>query len=536
MRRAGTLAWFAAHEARLAWRDWVALVTGGGRRRTVGVVAGAAVMVAFLHGVAWLTVGPWAGVAASPDQRVLLAVTGVLLSSGSLMLSQALESATRLFYARGDLDLVLASPAVAPRLFAVRALGVVAGNFLLTMLLAAPFVHVLAWLGGLRWLAAYAAMAALAMLAGALALLLTLAMFRAFGPRRTRTVAQILAAVVGAAFAIGVQFAAIASTGALASGALGRLALLARFAPGEASLVWWPARALLGEPVALAALLALGIAALLVAIRLVAPRFGAIALQAGSVAATTGSAPGRAACFASGRAAGEGSRAAPARGGVLRSRSPAQALRRKEWTLLLRDPWLLSQSLMQLLYLLPAAFLLWFSLYAGSASSAVLVPVLVVAAGQLAGGLAWLAVSGEDAPELIATAPVRPSRVLRAKAEAVLAAVGAVFAPLVLLLAIAAPLAALAAAAGILVAAASATAIQFWFRTQARRSHFRRRQTSSRIASVAEALSSIGWAGAAALAAAGTWLAVFPAILTLAILFAVRVTSPARRARDRRAG
>ena len=34
-------------------------------------------------------------------------------------------------------------------------------------------------------------------------------------------------------------------------------------------------------------------------------------------------------------------------------------LRRKEWTLLLRDPWLVSQTLMQLLYLLPPALMLW---------------------------------------------------------------------------------------------------------------------------------------------------------------------------------
>ena len=45
--------------------------------------------------------------------------------------------------------------------------------------------------------------------------------------------------------------------------------------------------------------------------------------------------------------------------------SPARALRHKEWTLLLRDPWLMSQTLMQLLYLLPSAFLLWRSFYAG---------------------------------------------------------------------------------------------------------------------------------------------------------------------------
>ena len=66
-------------------------------------------------------------------------------------------------------------------------------------------------------------------------------------------------------------------------------------------------------------------------------------------------------------------------------------------------------------------------------------PVLIVAAGQLGGGLAWLAVSGEDAPDLIASAPVPPGRVLRAKTEAVLGGIAMVLAPFVAVLAIASP-------------------------------------------------------------------------------------------------
>ena len=96
--------------------------------------------------------------------------------------------------------------------------------------------------------------------------------------------------------------------------------------------------------------------------------------------------------------------------------SPAQALRRKEWVLLWRDPWLMSQSLMQLLYLLPPFFLLSRMFYGEGTGAALLVPVLIMAAGQLAGGLAWLAISGEDAPDLIASAPVTAARVWRAKA------------------------------------------------------------------------------------------------------------------------
>jgi ABC-2 type transport system permease protein len=149
-----------------------------------------------------------------------------------------------------------------------------------------------------------------------------------------------------------------------------------------------------------------------------------------------------------------------------------------------------------------------------------------MAAGQLAGGLAWLSISGEDAPDLVSTAPVTSRRIIAAKIEAVAGAIGLIFAPLILGLGLVAPAAALISAAGVLVATASATLIQLCFRVQARRSHFRRRQTSSRIATFAEAFSSISWAGTAALVAAGTWLAIFPAVIAIAILAGVRAISP----------
>ena len=213
---------------------------------------------------------------------------------------------------------------------------------------------------------------------------------------------------------------------------------------------------------------------------------------------------------------------------VFRRASPRHALRRKEWTLLRRDPWLVSQTLMQLLYLVPPGLLLWRSFSEGAHSLALLVPVLVMAAGQLAGGLAWLAISGEDAPDLVSSAPVSARDLLRAKIEAVMGGIAIVFAPFALTLALISPLAALVAALCIAAAAASATAIQLWFRTQARRSHFRRRQTSSRVATFAEAFSSIAWAGAGALGAAGTWLALLPALFALGTVCFARVISPAK--------
>ena len=102
---------------------------------------------------------------------------------------------------------------------------------------------------------------------------------------------------------------------------------------------------------------------------------------------------------------------------MFRPTTPARMLRRKEWTLLgAIHGW--SQTLMQVLYLLPPALLLWRNFSGEAGALVVLVPVFVMAAGQLAGGLAWLAVSGEDAPDLVATAPISPASLHRAKLEA----------------------------------------------------------------------------------------------------------------------
>jgi ABC-2 type transport system permease protein len=188
----------------------------------------------------------------------------------------------------------------------------------------------------------------------------------------------------------------------------------------------------------------------------------------------------------------------------------------------------MSQTLMQILYLLPPALLLWRSFRDGTTALIVLVPVIVMAAGQLSGGLAWLSISGEDAPDLVATAPIAARSLLWAKIEAVMIAIAVIFAPLVVALAAASPWAAAICAAGVLIAAASATDIQLCFRVQARRSQFRRRQTSSRVATFAEAFSSISWAAAAALVAAGTWFALVPGLAALAILGGVRLIAPPR--------
>src|SRR4029077_8218280 len=147
---------------------------------------------------------------------------------------------------------------------------------------------------------------------------------------------------------------------------------------------------------------------------------------------------------------------------------------------------------------------------------------------ELAGGMAWLTISGEDAADLVATAPLPASRVIRAKIEVVLIAIGVIFAPLIAALIFASPLQAAVTASAVIVAAASDNALHPWFRGQPRRSQFRPRQTSSRLATFAEAFSSIGWAATAALVLAVPEAAVISGLMTCAIVAATWKLAPKR--------
>ncbi|MGE0666231.1 MAG: hypothetical protein AB7O49_06700 [Sphingomonadales bacterium] len=509
MIRSGSTLWFARHEIRLAGREWLAVMTGGRRQRRWGFFLGLVAFVALAHWVAWLIVGrgpPSSGM----SSLVALTGTGVLLLS--VITSQAMETVTRAFYARGDLDLILSSPAPTHRLFAVRIVAMSLSVTATAALVSSPLINVLAATSGLRWLTAYLGIALIGMLATAIAAALVVLLLRFIGPRSTRLVAQVIAAIMGAGFVICIQIIAIVSYGSDPGSAPSRIDTLVQYAPPADSLVWWPGRAILdGDPSALASMMAVGMLVLAVTVILLAPRFG----RQATIAA--GAAP----------AAARGLR----RSAAFRGGSPASTLRRKEWTLLLRDPWLLSQSLMQLLYLVVPAVLLWRSLGSDLDARTLLAPILIMTAGQLAGGLTWLAVSGEDAPDLILSAPVSERAVVRAKLEAVTGAVALIFAPLIAVFALLAPFEALIAVVGIGISTASATSIQLWFRAQAKRSNFRRRQQSSRIATFAEAFSSISWAFAGAMAAGHAWSAALVlTVMALGVLAVVRWISPARAA------
>jgi ABC-2 type transport system permease protein len=507
MSSATALSWFARHELRLAWREWLAMMTGGRRRKTRAAVIGLIAFAALMHLPAWAVIGRFADLQTPLDKTSLIVITSTIFLAWALMLSQAIESVTRVFYARADLDLIISSPAKLTNLFSVRIAAIALVVTGMALVLSTPFVDVLVIGGGARWFAAFGVVVAVGLSAAAFAIAITIALFRLIGPARTRLIAQILAAIIGAGFVIALQIAAIMSYGTLSRFAVLTSDAAAAYAPGSDSLLWWPAQAILGDGEALLFLLSIGLVLLGLVLTVLSPRFADTALSASAHAASHR----------------QGKETKAFRGG-----SRHQALRRKEFLLLGRDPWLVSQTLMQLLYLVPPALFLWRSFSDSSTAIVLITPVIVMAAGQLAGGLAWLTISGEDAADLVATAPLSPSRVIRAKIEVVLIVIGVIFAPLVAALAFLAPLQAVITAAGVAIGAASATAIQLWFRVQARRSQFRRRQTSSRLATIAEAFSSIGWAATSALVLTIPIAALISGLMTLGLIAATWKFSPQR--------
>src|ERR1700723_4211808 len=151
MSSAAALSWFARHEIRLAWREWLAMMTAGRRLRKHSAIIGLIVFAAIMHLPAYAVVGRFANLQAPLDKSTLIVITATIFLAWALMLSQAIESVTRVFYARADLDLIMSSPAAITQVFSIRLAAIAVSITPMATLLATPFIEVLGFGGGARW-------------------------------------------------------------------------------------------------------------------------------------------------------------------------------------------------------------------------------------------------------------------------------------------------------------------------------------------------------------------------------------------------
>lgn len=496
--RPGSIPWLLGHEIRMSYRSAMARRGRSNRLAVRWVLAAVA--------LAGLTTGGVAiafavrGITIAPTPLAVVVADLALAMVFTLMLSQTLFAAIETLYERGDLDLMFSSPIPPRTVMTVRLLIVAAGLFGAFGFLAAPLILPSVFMGHPEWLAAIPMLAALALAASALGVALAMALFAVIGPRRTRAVAQVTAALVGASFFLLSQ---IRHPGAGRARGIWSDAIAMGSAEGfrPPPLADLPLRALLGEPGPLAILLAA--AAML---------FVGVNIWLG----------GR---FAADAAAAKGAGAAPAKGRAAASFAGGiwAATMAKEVRLLTRDAALIAQVLLRVLYMLPLAYVLLRN--AGTRSEHLLpggAAALAFMAGQVAGSLTWITVSAEDAPDLLAAAPVAPGVLNQAKLAAALAPVAVLLVIPLAALVVMAPATGLVATAGCVAATLSSGLINIWHQQPGKRSDFRRRRGAAWYVTLMDAMALSLIAATVYLAARGLLWAILPALAAIGLLAVLR--------------
>eukprot|EP01037_Dinobryon_pediforme_P006343 gene6343-biopygen3977 len=304
-----------------------------------------------------------------------------------VFLELALSLTAQAMFARGDADLLLTAPMSMRKILTIRALALSVPVIFSWSFIILPLMNLMAVLEHWHWLLAYPVMICLGLAATGLGLLITIGLFQMIGPARTRTVAQILSVIVGAIAFIVLQARVLLPESWVdaLSRSFASISDPAHF--DKNAQQWLAARALFGDMTALSILTVGTVSLFVVAVWIFG---GSYATQMAALA-------------------GASQRAKPKN--FIQTQAKAFrtganiSLLRKEWRLLIRDPWLISHILLQLLYILPMGVLFWRTTTYEGNSSAGIAPMLVMLSAQLAGGLAWITISGEDAPDLVAAAP-----------------------------------------------------------------------------------------------------------------------------------
>jgi ABC-2 type transport system permease protein len=492
---AGSTLWLLRHELRLNWRGLMQRGGGQGRARRIWLTMALPLILMLTAGL------PLAFALRHVREIPIVPIASLIAAAAlvmvfTLMLSQTLTAAVDALYERADLDLLFSSPMAPRRVLSVRFLAVSFTVFALFGMILTPILLPVAVMGHPAWLAAILVLFCISLAASGVGLLLAAGLFRLIGPRRTRTMGQVLAAVIGAAFFLVAQARNILG-GAKTESFYASAVQLAgdpqlRGAPGLS----WPLRALLGEPLPLLAAIGLGGGIFLIANQILGARFATDAAAA----------------------AGAGAGGRRAKVGRLRfSANAFNATLLKELRLIVRDPALIAQVLLRVLYMVPLGFLILRQ--AGEGQSFALpgsAAALSLIAGQVAGSLAWITISAEDAPDLLSCAPTPTRTLWRAKIAAAVLPVAVLLAPVILPLVVLSPLVAFAATAGCAASIAMAAMMNVWWQRPSKRSEFRRRRQASWMVTLAELLLGALIAAATGLVAAGLFgWALIPAVLAL---------------------
>jgi ABC-2 type transport system permease protein len=306
-------------------------------------------------------------------------------------------------------------------------------------------------------------------------MLLTLAMVRLLGARKTRVIAQVVAAIAGALlFLLSQAYNMVSHSSDPGAGSRLTRRVAESSLLGPDSLLWLPGRAALGEALPLLVVVLLAAGAFMLTVGRT-HRFFVHGLQ---------------------QAAGMGPVRARPRGPlrVRVRRSLFDTIVIKEWRLIWRDPHLISQVLLQLVYLLPLFVLV---LRGADTPGPAIGAGLTLLCSSLSSSLAWIVISGEDAPDLLWSAPASRHAIRMGKlAASVMPPLALVAVPL-LWLVVRTPVTGLMVCFTVTAAVFGAALIVLWVGRPAPRSDFRARGKENVLCACLELLNSALWGGLA---------------------------------------
>jgi ABC-2 type transport system permease protein len=444
----GGFLWLMLNEVRLATR--------AARQRRGGNVIWA-LLITVYTAAGFLLATSLIHIPITPGPAAFVMVFAVCVLAMSFMTTQAMLRSQDTLYQSGDLDLLLTAPLPPRRVLLAKLCGIVANIIMVFAAFTLPVALPVALLGHPGLFGIPLVLLALALVSACLGLAITLLIVRIASPRTARTIAQIVGAFLAAGVFLASQFLSAGQGSESAGRSL--VGWLMRHEYGSHGLFSLPGHAALGNVPAMVAVLG-----------------GAMAVFAG-------------AGMLLGRAFLTSYQNAPTRLTRSRGRAKGNIARHfreglfattfaKEARLLRRDPQLAFTIVLRLIYLLPVA-LPAFTHGRGPPLLPALAFFGVLIAGQLAGSLAWLTVSAEESPDLIAVAPVEKKAAERAKLAAALLIAAPFAVVLPLAIALMSPRGAIIALAMTVAAAFAAGMVELKFQHPAPRKSFGKRKEGS---------------------------------------------------------
>ena len=412
----GSFGLLLKNELRLWWRKITAI-----KHFWVWVIVAGAVLASVLF-LLWLGFSALRMVTANAElpseaaDVMLWVAVGLWLVALLFAFNQAVSESVVVLFERGDLDLLLSSPVSSKAVFSVRLVSLALKVFLGFMLLTVPTSVVAVLAGFPALLGIYPALVSVCVMAASFGMLVALGMVRLVGARRARSLVQFLNLAVSLVIILGSQVPNyVLSSGADMSGVWQRVQ--GWVAPGSAldasSWVWFPARAMLFDPVSVVA--SLGMSGAIAALTVLALDKAFVQGMQQSVTRKNQTRVGKEKAWRSGF---------------------SRVMLAKEWRTMRRHPYLISQVAFQMILLLP---LTWILLEGGEGNplfdvGRVANVGLPFVGGQLAYALTYIVLSGEEAPDLLKSSPAASAKLRRLKQLAALIPVWLLVLPAIVVL------------------------------------------------------------------------------------------------------